>query len=134
MKLRDLFLYAVAAFVGFFGLIIVLGALMNLSTGEEDLVTTISLGLGMGVLPLVFSGWLVRRTWTGSKRRRQEELERRVMDLAAQSDGHLAPAQLAQATDLTLEESKAFLDQLHLDGHCQTDLTEDGRVIYRFSA
>ena len=133
MKIRDAIVYFVATGIGFFGLIIVLGALLNLGRGDET-VPAIALGIGLGVAPLVFAVWLVRHTHRGSRRRRREELERHVLDLAARSGGRLTPTQVAQSTRLTLKESKAFLDGLHVDGHCRSELGDDGSFFYRFDA
>ncbi|MEM1181598.1 MAG: hypothetical protein AAGM22_24860 [Acidobacteriota bacterium] len=133
MKIRDLLLYAAATLIGLFGLLMVLGAGLNLND-EDERAANAAIGVALGVLPIAFSVWLVRFTHRTSKRRQREELERHVLYLATQSDGRLTPAQVAQATNLTLDESKAFLDQLGVYGYCQMSLADDGRISYTFSS
>ncbi|MEO1367443.1 MAG: hypothetical protein AAFX50_09715 [Acidobacteriota bacterium] len=133
MKIRDLLFYAAAAAIGLFGLLMILGASLNLNEAGERLGNA-ALGVGLGVLPVAFAVWLVRWTRRTSTRQRREALERQILQLASQSDGRLTPAQVAQATNLTLDESKAFLDQLNVYGYCQMDLAADGRITYTFSA
>ncbi|MEO1085223.1 MAG: hypothetical protein AAFY88_13365, partial [Acidobacteriota bacterium] len=133
VKIRDLLFYAAAAAIGLFGLLMVLGASLNMAEPDEQLGNA-ALGVGLGILPIAFAVWLVRWTRRSSTRQRREALERHVLHLASQSDGRLTPSQVAQATSLTLEESKAFLDQLNVYGYCQMDLADDGRITYTFSA
>lgn len=132
MKIRDLLFYAAAALVGLFGLVMVLGASMKWSEGDHSF-GIVALGLGFGVLPMALAFWLVRFVSRGSKRQRREGLERQVLAMAAAAGGRLTPTQVAQGTSLTLGESKAFLDHLHLDGHCQMDLADDGVISYSFT-
>lgn len=133
VRIKDYLYLASAAVVGLFGLTMVLGAALQWSEGERS-VYTWTLGLGLGVLPLASAVWLVRAVRVGSNRRRREQLERQVLQLAAAAAGRLTPAQVAQSTRLTLEESKAFLDRLGVEGHCRMELDDGGSVSYRFNA
>ena len=133
MRLKDYVYLVILAIVGLFGLLMILGAALQWSEGERG-ADTFALGLGLGLLPIAFSGWQVSSVFRRAKRRGLEQLERQVLRLASDSQGRLTPAQVAQATSLTLEESKAFLDRLGVDGHCRMDLEDDGTVSYLFGS
>lgn len=133
MKATEIALLIVAFLIGVFGLIMILGGIMNLSDGTDQ-VADLWLVLGLGVLPLAASLGVALRVFKRAGHRRREAVERQILDLARQGDGRLTAPEIAHATDLTLEEAKAMLDHFHLAGHCQTDIDPHGNLRYVFPA
>ena len=115
--------------LGLFGWLMIAGSLLSL---KENVGENLALGILLGIIPAALSIFLVRKSLSTKKRRKQEELERTLLDLAASSGGILVPAQVARHTDLTLAEAKAKLDELHLSGYCGSEVDESGQLVYSF--
>lgn len=121
--------YSVAVLLGLVGLTI---AVVVTLFRNDDSWIPLMLGVGLGLLPMLVAFWLFRSVWRSSSRRRGELLERQVLQLAVRVGGRLTPMQVARSTQLTLEESKALLDRLDIEGHCNIELAENGVISYRF--
>ena len=131
MRIRDYLYILGGALAVLFGLVMVAGMALNWPDSENP-VGDLALGAGLGVEPLLVGLGGIATVLRGVRRRRLEQLERQVLELAAASSGRLTPRHVAQATTLTLDEAKAFLDRLHLAGFCRTELTPDGAFFYTF--
>lgn len=128
-RFKEYVAYAVAVLLGLVGLTIAL--VVTLFWSESSLTLWI-FGVGLGVLPMLVAFWIFRSVLRSSRHRLQERHEHRVLQLAARVGGRLTPMQVARATRLTLEESKALLDRLDIEGHCNIELAENGVISYRF--
>lgn len=64
------------------------------------------------------------------QRRRQQEKE--VLQLATQRGGRLTIAEVAAYTSLSLEEAKAMLERMAVEGHVGTVVSETGALVYQF--
>ena len=136
MRLGEYVQAIVGLLIGIFGLIITVGAVMAVfdteNPPEEGLMAHLALTLAFGIFPMVVSLFIAVRISQRIRRRRVDEIERQIFDLAKSHGGQLTPIQLAHGTSLTLEEAKAELDRLHLAGHCQTDIDDTGNLLYLF--
>ena len=121
----------VGAGLGLLGLVVTLGAALT-AAASDHLLGHALLTLGFGVLPMVIGGILIFRAFVQLGHRRREGIERRVLDLARRRNGVLTASEVARSTRLTLEESRRLLDEIHISGHCVTDLADDGTLRYRF--
>ena len=128
-RFKEYIAYAVAMLLGLLGLCI---ALFVTVIGDDSSWVTWIITLTLGALPILVAVWLFRSVWRSSSRRLNERLENQVLQLSARVGGRLTPMQVARATRLTLEESKALLDRLDIEGHCQIELADDGVISYRF--
>lgn len=63
----------------------------------------------------------------------QEKQERMVLELAASKSGRITPAEIAMETSLTANESQALLDALCQQGIAETQITENGSIVYVFT-
>lgn len=73
-----------------------------------------------------------RRVQTAQSRAVVKERESRVFRLAASHGGAVTAYQAARATDMTLEEATAFLDELVKAGAAEMVVRESGTIEYRF--
>ena len=128
-RFKEYIAYAVAILLGLLGLCI---ALFVTLIGDDKSWVTWVITLTLGALPILVAFWLFRSVWRSSSRRLNERLENQVLQLSARVGGRLTPMQVARAPRLTLEESKALLDRLDIEGHCQIELADDGVISYRF--
>ena len=128
-RFKEYIAYAVAMLLGLLGLCI---ALFVTVIGDDSSWVTWIVTLTLGALPILVAVWLFRSVWRSSSRRQNEKLERQVLQLSARVGGRLTPMQVARTTRLTLEESKALLDRLDIEGHCQIELADNGVISYRF--
>lgn len=63
----------------------------------------------------------------------REKQERMVLELAASKNGRITPAEIAMETSLTANESQTLLDVLCQQGIAETQITENGSVVYAFT-
>lgn len=130
MRWTDILSIGTGMAIGLFGWIMIAGSVIS----TEDLgspVETAALVMLLGIVPVILGFYLVWAPLRRRKRRLHEAMERRLLDLAEASGGMVLPANVARATDLTLAESRALLDEMVVQGYCQSDL-EGGQVVYYF--
>lgn len=125
-------MFLVGVGLALMGLVITMGAVLT-TAGAENLLGHLLLTIAFGVVPMALGGLLVFRALRRVTRIRREGQERRILDLARRRGGRLTVADVASSTALTLEEARQLLDDIHLSGHCATDLGEDGTMTYRFA-
>jgi hypothetical protein len=97
---------------------------------ESDHETSVLVGL------LVFFGLtgasglvLIKKGWRGNR----EKQERMVLELAASKNGRITPVEIAMETSLTATESQIILDALCHQGIAETQVTENGAIVYAFT-
>ena len=56
-----------------------------------------------------------------------------MLELAAAMNRRVTPAEIAMETSLTANESQEILDGLRHQGICETQVTENGSVVYAFT-
>jgi hypothetical protein len=117
-----------------FGLAVLGGTFIQLVEGTSSytLLTDVVMALVFGVLPLVGGGWLYWRLRQATAQRVTAERERVVLQLAVQQRGGVTAVDVATNSTLTLEQAQATLEQLHLKGANEVDVSEPGVIVYRF--
>lgn len=117
-----------------FGLVMVLGFWTNRLEGTSNhaLPADLVFLLFLGMLPLGSGVWLFRRLRHVVAARQRAERERVVLQLAAHHHGALTVLEVVANSALTLEQAKAALDELNLQGVNQMDVSEAGVIVYRF--
>jgi len=61
-----------------------------------------------------------------------EEMERAVLKLAAQNEGYVTAVDIAMTTNLSLDEARELLDQLHKKSYAALRVAENGSFVYYF--
>jgi hypothetical protein len=91
-----------------------------------------------GLLPVIRGlGLVINRRTSARERRFLEQrktayIERQILRAAKKSKGILTPAEVALGTSLSIEEAERQLQRFAEKGYAGMDVTEDGRIIYRF--
>jgi hypothetical protein len=123
-----------AVVLGLFGFVMLVGVLIGAleGTSKYSRFTDVTLTILLGVVPLVGGILLYRRVRGAVVRRRTEERESAVLQVARQHEGVVSPLDVAADCGMSLEQAEEILHQLHLRGFAEMDLTDTGTVIYRF--
>ncbi|MBN2737516.1 MAG: hypothetical protein JXR70_11085 [Spirochaetales bacterium] len=96
----------------------------------------------MGILPLI-SGirrsfqrkWLSRQEENQarvSKKDKAKDIEKSILKVASNNKGRLTVLELANETDLSIEEAKSALDQMAAKGYVELKVSENGLILYEF--
>ncbi len=128
--------------VAFFSAIFAAALFGELVTGGDG-KTSFGAYLGLLVflsLTLAGGAWLAwTRLWRAPGRAGHRkptpdaaEREQRILDLAEQRTGRVTVAEVASKCDLTVDQSKAALDTLVLQGITELQVSESGVLVYVF--
>jgi len=133
MKASEKLLLVVGVIVALFGLLIVLGAIVEIfdPKSKNSVPGDIALLVFLGVLPVALGVWLVRRTWLGASRRAIETREQIALHVAGQHGGTLTVLQLAEGSGMTIEQAKDVLDRLYRKSFSDIALAESGEMVYK---
>jgi len=66
-------------------------------------------------------------------KREKEPLERTILRLAEKNSGRVTPAQVAAASDWTIEQAQKHLDQMVRQNICELRVLKAGTVVYNFA-
>jgi TM2 domain-containing membrane protein YozV len=66
-------------------------------------------------------------------KREKEPLERTILRLAEKNGGRVTPAQVAAASDWTIEQAQKHLDAMVRKNICELRVLKAGTVVYNFS-
>jgi len=134
MKLSERLLLVAAVVLALFGLVIILGTTISIfdRTSKSSVPGDVAGLIIAGVLPLALGVWLFWHTRLGASRRAFAARERTVLHLAGQHQGVLTVLQVADESDMTLEQAKAVLDHLYRQSVSELTLAESGELVYRF--
>ncbi len=92
-------------------------------------------GIIIGVPALAAGAWIV---WRERKKHddrlevRQRQLEFSFLSTLQANNGNITPINFAIANQLSLEESKQYLDKKAIQLNAEFEVTEDGGVSYKF--
>ncbi|MFM7601712.1 MAG: hypothetical protein ACKO7R_11015 [Pseudanabaena sp.] len=92
-------------------------------------------GIMLGVPALAAGTWIV---WKEKKKQddllevRQRQLEFNFLTTLQANNGNITPIDFAIANQLSLEESKQYLDKKATELNANFEVTEDGGVSYKF--
>ena len=65
-------------------------------------------------------------------KREKEPLERTILRLAEKNGGRVTPAQVAAASDWTIDQAQKHLDQMVRQNICELRVLKAGTVVYNF--
>ena len=128
--------------VALFGALFFTIAVTELATGGDG-KTSLGVYIGLVVflgLTTAAGAWLAwTRLWRAPGRAGHRpppmsdaEREQRILDLAERQGGRVTVAEVASRCDLTVDASKAALDQLVLHNVAELQVSERGVVVYVF--
>jgi hypothetical protein len=134
MTVGERLLLLVAVFLSIFGLVMCLGALVEIfdKTSKNSVPSDIALLGFAGILPVICGVWLYRHTRRIASERAFAGREKLILALAAQHGGALTAPQVAEGSNLTLEQAKATLDHLNQKSFNQVSVSESGGIVYTF--
>lgn len=133
MTVNDRVAVVFALVVGLFGFVMLVGVLIGTleGTSKYSEVTDVLLSLLLGVVPVAWGIILYRRVRRDVARRRAEEREAAVLRAARDRQGVVSPVDVAADCGMSLEQAQEILDQLHLRGFNEMDVSDTGTIIYR---
>ncbi len=134
MTRNDKLLLAAGILLVIFGLFLVLGSINNIADRKntDSVAADVAVLLIAGVLPLVLGVWLVLHARRRASQRAFEARERIVLHLAGQHHGELTVPQVAEESDMTLEQAKEVLERLYRKSFTEVTLSDAGEMVYRF--
>jgi len=123
-----------AVIVSLFGFVMLVGVLIGAieGTSKYSRFTDVTLTILLGIVPLVGGVHLYRRVRGTVARRQNDERESAVLQVVRQHEGVVSPVDVAADCGMSLEQAEETLNQLHLRGFAEMDVTDTGIVIYRF--
>jgi hypothetical protein len=92
-------------------------------------------GIILGVPALDAGTWIVwglRKKQDDLAQERYRQLETRFLEMVQANRGSITPINFAIATQLSLEESKQYLDKKATQLNANFDVNEDGGISYKF--
>ena len=134
MKWVERLIYVLGILIILFGLIMTAGGLMNLFNPSQDdsvggLLTMIGL---LGIVPIVVGLMMCLKMKRNTRHRKDELLERQILQLAKDNQGQLTISEVSMQLSLSSAEAKAVLDQCHLNNLAELQMSDTGVVVYRF--
>lgn len=130
MKFEDFAKYAASGLGMLVGGGMVMGGLIDFAQDLEVaslVVAGIGSGLGVGGMRLM------QHTRKVHKRRIDSKQERRIMQLAAVTNGQVTLTEVTIKLDMDVEEAKRHLDNLQTQGVFEYEVTENGALLYSLS-
>jgi hypothetical protein len=121
--------------VGVLGLVLGLAFFLDVGRpGEKLTYGTAFCTLGLG-LAFAGAGAAVLSTALRARRHQREEaIEAEVLRVALSRDGRITAAEVAMATELSLEEAQGYLERLARSGTISVEVGANGMLIYSFGA
>jgi hypothetical protein len=108
---------------------------LNPNTSPEDRSGLMAALAFFGLPPTALGGWLIwnlRQQHERSLETLADQQEQRFLQLLQDHKGDLTVLQFATATQLSLEESKVYLDEKAQQLNASFDVLDNGAVVYRF--
>jgi hypothetical protein len=130
-----LWLSAVLLFIGVLGLVLGLAFLLDVGRpGEKMTYGTAFCTLGLGLAFAAAGGALFFTALRARRRQREEAIETEVLRVALSRDGRVTAAEVAMATELSLEEAQGYLERLARSGTISVEVGANGMLVYSFDA
>ncbi|MFN5262218.1 MAG: hypothetical protein ACK5XR_08920 [Pseudanabaena sp.] len=120
--------------IGFIFLTVTVSSLANKNPTAKDRSAAAG-GIMLGVPALAAGTWIV---WKEKKRQgdlaevRQRQLEFNFLTTLQANNGKITPISFAIANQLSLEESKQYLDKKATELNADFEVTEEGGISYKF--
>ena len=130
-----LWLSAALLFIGVLGLVLGLAFLVDVGRpGEKMTYGTAFCTLGLGLAFAAAGGVLLSTALRARRHQREEAIEAEVLRVALSRDGRITAAEVAMATELSLEEAQGYLERLARNGTISVEVGANGMLIYSFGA
>lgn len=135
MRLIQKILAGASLFIGV--PLLLLGILIWFDTEEtrSEKINVFAGSLFLGLPPTGLGGfliWNLMRTNPDEKRLSAKSKEQQFLQLLQETGGGITPIRLASETGMSLEESKAYLDEKAKQLNATFDVSEEGGITYRF--
>ena len=130
-----LWLSAALLFIGVLGLVLGLAFLLDVGRPGEKMTYGLAFcTLGLGLAFAAAGGTLLSTALRARRRQREEAIEAEVLRVALSRDGRITAAEVAMATELSLEEAQGYLERLARSGMISVEVGANGMLIYSFGA
>ena len=130
-----LWLSAVLLFIGVLGLVLGLAFLLDVGRPGEKMTYGLAFcTLGLGLAFAAAGGALLSTALRARRRQREEAIEAEVLRVALSRDGRITAAEVAMATELSLDEAQGYLERLARSGMISVEVGANGMLIYSFGA
>ncbi|MEP0899950.1 hypothetical protein [Nodosilinea sp. FACHB-13] len=135
MRLLQKVLAGVCLSLGLFIVLALTAEILNPTNDAEDRADSVAALLVVGLPPTALGAWLIwnlRQQHERSLETLADQQEQRFLQLLQDHKGDLTVLQFATATQLSLEESKVYLDEKAQQLNASFDVLDNGAVVYRF--
>lgn len=135
MRLLQKVLAGVCLFVGLPIIIVATVEIFNPTSDAEDRSGSVAALVIFGLPPTALGAWLIwnlRQQYERSLEDIADQQEQRFLQLLQAQKGDLTVLQFATATQMSLEESKVYLDEKAQQLNASFDVSDNGAVVYRF--
>lgn len=109
--------------------------IFNPTSSDEDRSGSVAALVIFGLPPTALGGWLIwnlRQQHLRSLENLADQQEQRFLQLLQDQKGSLTVLQFATSTQMSLEESKVYLDEKAEKLNASFDVADNGAVVYRF--
>ena len=128
-----IWLGAALLFCGVLGLVLGLAFLLDVGRpGEKMTYGTAFCTLGLGLAFAGAGGAVLSTALRARRHQREEAIEAEVLRVALSRDGRITAAEVAMATELSLEEAQGYLERLARSGTISVEVGANGMLIYSF--
>ncbi|WP_156289556.1 hypothetical protein [Oceanobacillus salinisoli] len=137
MELKERIVFIIGLFIALFGFFIgaiftVAVTMTDYSLPEESLITDMTIGLILGLVPLLFGIFICARMIKKRKQREEDLLENEILKLAANSKGKITTAELAANTNLSILDAERKLEYYVKIGVAERHISDGGVFVYSF--
>ncbi|MFM1653401.1 phage holin family protein [Brevibacillus sp. B_LB10_24] len=127
---KELTMLVIGIALCLFGVILLAGTFA--SDSDLTLLSELVPLLVLSILPLIVGTWLCITARKRTKRRKADELENQILQLAQQLGGSLTTAELAMHTSFSFSEAQRILDAYVKMKIAFIKISDNGTMIYEF--
>ncbi len=101
--------------------------------GESENEKGIIIGLLIFFMFFAAGGlYLTISSWRKKKNSATESIEREILGIIKSKGGRITPFEIASETSMSIDKAKSALVQMCEKGYGETQVTEDGNIVYVF--
>lgn len=121
MKTREILAQIATAGITFAGIIV---SVVSIAEGDPEIM------FGVG-LPMIGAGsFTFRKLRKGAFRRVRRDQEQELMRLFVHTGERYSLAEVAMTLNITIDETRDLMDELHAKGIFEIETTETGAIVY----
>ncbi len=132
-SIKDIIAKILAVCICFFGAIIILGAIANITNPDplkNDPVGYTFMGLALGVAPCVLGVWWFISVGKSAKKRKLAEYTNAILRYAQNQEGKITVQEIAVHLNIPFEKASNLLNEMQTKGIFELQLTEKGAYVY----